>query len=330
MNDHKILVTGATGLLGTYVISDLVAKGYTDINVLIRSGKLNNELQPFAKLLRVWKGDIMELHPLSEIIHSMDYVIHVAAMVSFDPTKRQDMYKINVEGTANIVNLCLTLNVKKLVHISSVAALGRAEVKSGPITEETSWSESKYNPYYGVTKYKSELEVWRGHHEGLPVAIVNPSIILGRGDYNRSSLKMVKLIQRGLSHYPPGQVGVVDVRDVAALTTYLMESDISGERYIATAASISYQDLFTKIANHMGVAAPKRPITPWIGALLWRAEKLRSMITRKSPIVTKETIASSSYHSQYDTSKSRALPGFQYRPVNETIAWSCDGLLQQP
>jgi len=210
-----------------------------------------------------------------------------------------------------------------------VAAIGRSETDTGPISEDTKWSDSRYNPYYGVTKYKSELEVWRGYTEGLSMAIVNPSIILGTGDYARSSLKMVKLIKRGLSHYPPGRVGVVDARDVAALTTYLMESDISGERYIATAASISYQELFGKMAAQLGVTAPKKPITPWIGALLWRAEKVRSFITRKSPIVTKETIASSSYHSQYDTSKSEALPGFAYRPVDETIAWTCDGLKQQ-
>ena len=327
MNNNKVLVTGATGLLGPYVISSLIDKGYTDIHVLIRSGKLNAELQPFAKYLHVVKGDVQELHPLSETVEKMDYVIHVAAIVSFDPRYRQEMYNINVEGTANVVNLCLESNVKKLIHISSVAAIGRPE-KQEVLSEESKWSESKYNSYYGLTKYKAELEVWRGYTEGLPMAIINPSIILGRGDYKRSSLKMIKLIQRGLSHYPTGTVGVVDVRDVADMSTNLLESDISGERYIATSASISYKDLFTQIAEYLHVKPPARKMTPWVSAVLWRLEKVRALLLGSSPIVTKETMLSAAYPAKYDTSKSRTLAGFAYRPVDESIRWACEGLLQ--
>lgn len=321
---EKVLVTGATGLLGPYIVADLIEQGYINITVLIRSGKLNKELQPYTDYLTVVKGDILELFPLSEIVDAMDYVVHVAAMVSFDPRDKKEMYAINVSGTANVANLCLSAGVKKLVHISSVAAIGRAE-KVGIISEDTKWSESTYNPYYGVTKYKSELEVWRAHTEGLPVAIVNPSIILGQGDYYRSSLKMVDLVARGLSHYPVGSVGIVDARDVARLSVLLMDSDINGERYIATADSVSYQSLFEKIAIQTGAKPPPRPMTPLLGNLLWRLEKLRSFVTRRSPIVTRETIASSSYPAQYDTSKSRALDGFVYRDVQDTIDWTCKG-----
>ncbi len=324
----KVLVTGATGLLGSFIVGDLISKGYDDIQVLIRSGELNEELKPYAEHLEVHKGDVLELYPLTDIIKSVDYVIHSAAIVSFDPKDRKMMHQINVEGTANIVNLCLSYHIEKLIHVSSIAAIGRPERVADEINEDTKWSESSYNAYYGVTKYKSELEVWRGYNEGLPMAIVNPSIILGRGDYRRSSLKMIKLIQRGLSHYPLGTVGVVDVRDVAALTTYLMESDISGERYIATAESISYQSLFEKIASHLGVNPPAKPMKPWIGALLWRAEKVRSLLTGSSPIVTKETMSSTSYPARYDTTKSRSLAGFDYRDVDESIKWSCEGILK--
>ena len=180
-NKSKVLVTGATGLLGPYVISDLLEKKYDNITVLIRSGMLNKELEPYANNLKVVKGDVLELYPLSEEIALVDYVIHVAAMVSFDPKDKQTMYDINVNGTANVVNLCLEHGIKKLVHVSSVAAIGRPD-KRELLSETTVWSDSKYNPHYGVTKYKSELEVWRGFTEGLPIAIVNPSIILGRGD----------------------------------------------------------------------------------------------------------------------------------------------------
>jgi len=325
-NKSRVLVTGSTGLLGPYVINDLIKKGYENITVLIRSGKLNAELKPFANNLKVVKGDILELFPLTEEIAIVDYVIHVAAMVSFDPKDKQAMYDINVNGTANVVNLCLEHGIKKLVHVSSVAAIGRPD-KRELLSETTAWSDSKYNPYYGVTKYKSELEVWRGYTEGLHVAIVNPSIILGRGDYSRSSLKMVKLIKRGLSHYPVGKVGIVDVRDVASMCTLLMESDINGERYIATAESITYKSLFEKMAAHLGSKPPSKAMSPLMGSIVWRLEKIRSLITGSSPIVTKETIASSSYTSEYDTSKSQSLPDFTYRNSAETIKWSCDGLV---
>lgn len=321
---EKVLVTGATGLLGPYIVADLVESGYTDIKVLIRSGQLNNELRPYDQHLTVVKGDILELYPLSTIIDEVDYVIHVAAMVSFDPRDKKEMYEINVGGTANVANLSLSAGVKKLVHISSVAAIGRAE-KVEPISEDTKWSESKYNPYYGVTKYKSELEVWRVHTEGLPVAIVNPSIILGQGDYRRSSLKMVDLVARGLSHYPVGSVGIVDARDVARMSVLLMSSEVDGERYIATADSVSYRSLFEKITTHTGAKPPPRPMTPLLGGILWRLEKLRSLVTRQSPIVTRETIASSSYPATYDTTKSRSIEGFTYRDIEETIEWTCLG-----
>lgn len=328
MNKNKILVTGATGLLGPYIVSDLISRGYEDIKVLIRSGELNKQLLPFASNLTVVKGDVLDLYPLDEVMKDTDYVIHVAAMVSFDPKEHKKMYQINVDGTANIVNLCLNHNVKKLLHISSVAAIGRSE-KNDVITEKTQWSNSKFNPYYGLTKYKSELEVWRGYSEGLSVVIINPSIILGQGDYNRSSLKMVKLIKRGLSHYPIGKVGIVDARDVAEMSSLLLESEISGERYIATATSITYKELFSKMADYLGVKPPKRPISPWLGALLWRLEKVRAVVSGSSPIVTKETIASSSYSSEYNIDKSLSISGFKYRNIDQTIKYSCEGLLEQ-
>ena len=324
---ESVLVTGATGLLGPYIVADLIAHGYSNITVLIRSGQLNQQLKPYATHLTVVQGDIQDLHPVADLIDKMDYVIHVAAIVSFDPRDKKEMYAINVNGTANIANLCLSAGVKKLIHISSVAAIGRAE-KTAPIDENTKWSESKYNSYYGVTKYKAELEVWRAHTEGLPMAIINPSIILGQGYYRRSSLKMVDLVANGLSGYPMGSVGIVDARDVARMCSLLMHSPISGERYIATAASIRYKELFTKIATLTGATPPPRPLTPLLGAMLWRLEKLRTLLTRKSPIVTRETIASASYPAQYDTSKSKGLDGFSYHDVEDTIAYTCSGYLQ--
>lgn len=328
MKTESILVTGATGILGHHIVGELIDAGYRDIALLIRSGKLNAQLKPYEGKVRVVKGDVVGLSPLQEEIARADYVIHAAATVSFDPKMRDELYRTNVEGTANIVNLCLAEGVKKLIQISSVAAIGRPE-KDGIISENTKWSESKYNPYYGVTKYKSELEVWRGYTEGLPVAIINPSIILGQGDYNRSSLKIIKTLDKGISHYPVGSVGMVDARDVALMARVLMESDISGERYIAASRSIPFKELFETIVGHIGGKAPSKPIKPWIAGLAWRLEKIRSLVTGSAPIITKETMATSSYSANYDTSKSRSIPGFEYRDPAETIRWACEGYLKQ-
>ncbi len=317
--NQRILVTGGTGVLGSYVVRHLLNEGYTNIEVFTRTNK--TKYLDFAddKRVKFTIGDIIELFPLSDSIEAADYVIHAAAIVSFDPREFKKMHTVNVEGTSNVVNLAATSDVKKVIHVSSIAALGRSE-KSGLIDESTSWVNSKYNSYYGITKYLSEQEVWRSFNEGLNMAIVNPSLILGDGDWNQSSLQIFKKAYNGLPYYPTGGTGIVDVKDVSKFIVKLMESSISGERYILSGGNISYKDIFQKMAKGMARKAPTKPAPGWMLSILWRVEKIRCLLLRQSPIVTRESVKSTAHQSNYDNSKSRGLDGFEYRDLDDTIS----------
>ena len=316
--NQRILVTGGTGVLGTYVVMCLLSRGYTNIEIFTRSG--NKPHLEFSKDQRIifTKGDIAELYPLTESIERADYIINAAAIVSFDPRVFKKMHLVNVEGTANVMNLASTSNVKKVIHVSSIASLGRSE-RSDLISETSTWVNSKYNSYYGITKYLAEQEVWRSYFEGQSMAIVNPSLIIGDGDWDQSSLQIFKKAYNGLPYYPKGGNGIVDVRDVSAFIINLMESAVEGERFIVSGGNISYKDLFTQLANSMDRKAPNKPAPDWMLSILWRIDKIRSYITRQSPIVTKESVKSTSRNSNYDNSKSLNFNDFEYRDINETL-----------
>lgn len=318
MKDKHILITGGTGVLGIYIVEALLADGFENIEVFSRSG--GNDSLSFANHpnLTFTQGDIAELHPLTEAIERSDYIIHAAAIVSFHPKKFDLMHSINVEGTANVVNISLEANVKKVIHISSIAAIGRSE-KNNTISESTTWNNSKYNSYYGITKYLAEQEVWRANYEGLNMAIINPSLIIGGKTWDQSSLQIFEKVYNSLPFYTSGSTGIVDVQDVAKMTLYLLKSDINGERFIASGGNISYKDLFQKMASFMGRKAPQKLAPKWIMSLFWRLEKVRSFLSGKGPIITRETARSTSHLSVYDNQKSIDLGWGQYIDSDETL-----------
>lgn len=312
-------MTGGTGVLGAHIVRALLLDGYSNIEVFTRANKKSNLEFAEDKRVEFVQGDIRELYPLTDSIDRADYVIHAAAIVSFDPRQFTRMHAVNVDGTANVVNLASNADVKKVVHVSSIAALGRSE-KNNKISESTTWVNSKYNSYYGITKYLAEQEVWRSHHEGLAAAIVNPSVILGDGAWDQSSLQIFQRAFDGLPFYPTGGTGIVDVKDVSKFIVALLNSEVSGERFVLSAANISYKNLFEKICAAMDCKPPSKPASKWMLSLFWRLEKLRCMITKNSPLITKESVRSTSHQSNYDHSKSLTLNGFEYRPIDDTIS----------
>jgi nucleoside-diphosphate-sugar epimerase len=316
--NQRILVTGGTGVLGAYVVKHLLQTGYSNIEIFTRSGDAKILGLGEDKRVKFTKGDVTELFPLTDSIKEADFVIHAAAIVSFDPRDFKIMHAVNVEGTANVMNLSSTLNVKKVIHVSSIAALGRSE-KSDLISEKSVWTNSKFNSYYGITKYLSEQEVWRSFYEGQAMAIVNPSLILGDGDWNQSSLQIFEKTYDGLPFYPTGSTGLVDVRDVAEFIVSLMESSVEGERYILSAGNLSYQDIFEKMAKSMNRKPPSKPAPKWMLSIFWRIEKLRCLLTKKQPIITKESVRSTAHQSKYDNRKSLSMNGFEYRTLDETL-----------
>lgn len=317
--NQRILITGGTGVLGAYIVRCLLDRGYTNIEVFTRSGKKSNLEFSDDNRVTFTIGDVTELYPLSDRIACADFIINAAAIVSFDPREFKKMHSVNVDGTANVLNLAHSSNVKKVIHVSSIAALGRNE-KSGLISELTKWVNSKYNSYYGITKYLAEQEVWRSYFEGQSMAIVNPSLIIGDGFWDQSSLQIFKKTYDGLPYYPIGGTGIVDVKDVSRFIVELMESDIKGERFIVSANNISYKDLFTVLANNMNRKAPVKPAPAWMLSILWRIDKIRSWLTSQSPIITRESVKSTAHQSNYDNSKSLTMNNFEYRKIEETLA----------
>jgi len=310
-----IFVTGASGLVGSHLIQSLVAKGKA-VRALYR-----NQIPSFKGAEKVnWvAGDLLDVSALTDAMQGATHVYHSAAIVSFSPSKAAMMIKANQEGTANVVNICLDQKVEKLVFVSSVAALGRIR-EDVPIDESMHWTPETSNSIYGKSKYLAEMEVWRGMAEGLNIAIVNPVIIFGAGDWNKGSSEIFKSSYNQFPWYTNGISGFVDVIDVIDAMQLLMDSPIVGERYIISAENLSYQTVFTKIANAFSKKPPTRKVTPLLAAIVWRLEAIKSLFTGKTPLLTKETAATAQAKVYFNNEKFlKAFPSFKYRSMDSTI-----------
>jgi nucleoside-diphosphate-sugar epimerase len=318
-----VFVTGATGLVGSHLIASLVEQGVAviaiyrkDIPSIIGGDKV------------IWKrADILDMPSLLEAMEGATHVYHCAAIVSFVSNDAERMTKANQEGTANVVNACLELGIQKLVHVSSVAALGRIR-EDAPIDETMWWTPETSNSEYGKSKYLAEMEVWRAMGEGLHVAIVNPVIILGAGDWNSGSSAVFKSAYNEFPWYTEGVSGFVDVLDVVRAMQLLMQSTISGERYVISAEDVSYRTIFTMMAKAFGKRPPFRKVTPLLAAIVWRLEAIKGIITGKAPLLTKETAATAQATVHFDNNKFlKAFPAFKYHKIEDTIIRTCNELL---
>lgn len=318
-----VLVTGGTGFLGAYILKNLVEKGIT-VRALRRSAKLPFFI-PASILDRVeWvKGDVLDVVSLDDAMKGVDAVIHSAAIVSFSRQNRKEMYAVNVDGTANVVNTALENGVRRIVHVSSVAALGRT-TKSATVTEDKKWEENSSNTHYAISKHHAEMQVWRGFAEGLEGVIINPSTILGYGDWHQSSCAIFKNVYRGMPWYTNGVNGFVGVEDVAEAAVRLLQSSIHQERFIVNADNISFRQLLTLIAEGFGKQPPHREAAKWMGSLAWRAEALKALFTGSKPLLTRETAKVSHSKTSFDNEKlPKALPGFHYTPLPTIIQKAC-------
>ncbi len=318
-----ILVTGGAGLLGNTLIEMLLQKG-ENVRATYNSTPLG--LNTFTNFERV-KCDILDVYALEDALQDVTEIYHCAGLVSFNPKDEKKLYSINVEGTANVVNAALNAGTRKFVHVSSVAALGR--IRPGEMIDETMlWTEETSNSKYGHSKYLGEMEVWRGVAEGLNAVIINPSIILGAGNWNEGSTKIFKSVYDEFPWYTEGISGFVDVKDVAIAMIQLMESNITAEKFIISAENISYQDMFTMMAKAFGKKAPSKKVTPFIAALTWRMENIKSMFMGTSPLLTRETANTALTKVEYDNRKLiTQLSGFKYRNMQDTITNTCNKLI---
>jgi dihydroflavonol-4-reductase len=319
-----ILITGGTGFLGSYIIKDLIEKNYR-----VRAMRRSTSKFPFYIPAEIFKkvewveGDILDTVSLEEAMEGIDAVIHSAAIISFHKHDRKQMYQVNVQGTANVVNAALEKNIPRFVHVSSVAALGRSKI-GGHVSEEKKWQENKTNTHYAISKYRAEMEVWRAIGEGLNAVIINPSTVLGYGDWNTSSCRIFKTIYDEFPWYSTGINGFVDIEDVARATVLLMESDISEQRFIANADNWSFQQLFNTIADAFGKKHPHRRATPFLGSIAWRMERVKSLFADSRPLLTKESARVAHSNTYFGNDKLlKALSGFSFTPLQESIHKAC-------
>ncbi|HEY8661141.1 MAG TPA: NAD-dependent epimerase/dehydratase family protein [Hanamia sp.] len=323
-DNKKILITGAAGLVGNELLKQLLDEGYW-VKAIYHATPLSFS----HPNLEIVQCDILDVVTLEEVMDDITHVYHCAAIVSYDPKDRLKILKINVEGTANVVNACIDAGVKKLIHVSSVAALGRIR-KDEMVTEKMNWTEETSNSIYGKSKYLGELEVWRGIGEGLQAAIVNPSLILGGDNWETGSSAIFKNAYNEFKWYTEGISGFVDVRDVAHAMILLMNSEITAQRFIVSGENLSYNEIFSSIAACFGKTKPYKKVTPFLAEMIWRVEAIKSKFTGKKYLLTKETTRTAQAKIYFDNSKIlNALPQFEFTKIKNTIEYTCATLKEK-
>jgi nucleoside-diphosphate-sugar epimerase len=251
-------------------------------------------------------------------------VIHSAAIVSFNKKERHHMYHVNVEGTANVVNAAIENRINRFLHISSVAALGRT-IKTETVTEQKKWEENKANTHYAISKHHSELNVWRGFAEGLEGIVINPSTVLGYGDWHQSSCAIFKSGYKEFAWYTNGINGFVGVEDVAEAATQLLFSDITQKKFIVSAENWSFQHLFNSIADGFNKKRSHKEATKTMGEIAWRLEKIKEILTGKKALLTRETAKIAHSKTSFDnTALLNALPDFQFTSLDSVIKKACE------
>jgi dihydroflavonol-4-reductase len=321
---YMILVTGATGFLGSELALQLVKQGYS-----LRCTKRNSSfipaiLVPFEKQIEWVDADLMNVFELEEALIGVTQVYHCAAWVSLKRTDKKAMIKTNITGTANLVDLCLSQQIR-LVHVSSVAAIGIA--KPGELTTENHHLDlDREDDGYAISKLESEMEVWRGIAEGLDAVIVNPSIIIGANAGIKGSGQLFETVRKGLKFYTSGSCGFVDVEDVAKCMIALMNSKITAERYIISAENRNYQQLTTEIAEDFGVKPPSTHAGAFAMAIAWRGAALWAAITGSDPAVDKVSAQAALINRDYDNSKIKKAIGIEFKPISQSIKEICEKL----
>lgn len=324
------VITGANGLVGCHLISALLLNEINEIHCLIRAEQSKSQLlhdvskisgksiDALLSRLQFSYGDILDIVFLEEVFEPNSIVIHAAASVSFDPKDRDLLLETNINGTKNVVDICLANKVNKLCYISSVAAIGRTE-NNNEITENTPWSESRLNSTYAVSKHYAELEVWRGGEEGLAMVIVNPTVILGYTSLGNSSSSIIHSIKRGFPFTSKGVNGFVGATDVAKVVLQLITQSISNESYILSAENMAYDVLFHKIAKSLNKKSKFIIVQNWMKWITLPTAWFLSKLSNKPPFVTKEVFNTSMGTNLYSSKKLKSTTGFQFTPIAQVV-----------
>ena len=319
MSRRRVLITGATGLVGSHVARLLAADGAYEVRATRRPSSSTELLGAAAGAIDWVTGDLLDPDVQDEALGGVEAVVHAAGLVSYRPEDAAALRVVNVGITRDLVNGALAHGVGQFVHVSSIAAISPSDALAAVDESDRGFAADASTTRYARSKYDAELEVWRGSEEGLPVTILNPSVVLGAGRWSSGSCRLFPWVDAGRRFYPPGSTGYVDVRDVAAFAKTSLTAPLTGERFVLNAANLPYREFFGAVAEALGVAAPTIEVGPWQAELAWRAEAARARLTGASPLLTKESARRALTQKRYDSTRSLAA-GARYRPVHDTIA----------
>ena len=313
-----ILVTGASGFLGSELVKQLIANGES-VRIIVRPSSDISHLASIKDKIEIVEADILDVPSLEMAFDGVEKIYHSAAVIGYDSSFYDAMYKCNIEGTANVVNVALTKGIKKLLHVSSIAAIGGKP--NDLISEETKWEKNEWTTHYGITKMLAEREVWRAEQEGLEVVMVNPGIILGSSsNENKATMRVFKRIASGkMPFYSNGTNGFIDVRDVAKICIQLMNSPVHSERFILINQNLSFKDYFERIAKRLNVQPPKRALNKTLGNVFLFADWMASTLSRRKRSFTKEIFKVSMEHFEYSNEKIKRQLDYTFIPFDETI-----------
>lgn len=327
-----ILVTGGTGLVGAHLLLHL-AENEAAVRSIYRNKKSIEKTRSLFQLYQKealfskieWvEADIIDVPSLEIAFQNIAYVYHCAALISYNPNDEDQLRKTNIEGTANIVNFCLAYDIKKLCHVSSIAALGDPKPHETKVNEETEWNPEALHSDYAISKYGAEMEIWRGQQEGLNVVIVNPGVIFGAGFWGQGSSVFFSAIKKGFPFYTKGSTGYVGVTDVVKIMIRLMESDITGERFSVIAENLTFKEVIYTIAEKLNAKKPKREAKPWMLAIAWRLDWFCATFFRTKRRLSKYSANSLLSADIISNDKIKNALNFEFQSIDSAIQEAAD------
>ena len=331
-----ILVTGGTGLVGSHLIYQLTLEN----NVIRATHRADSDIERVKLLFKFYsknfnqlfkkiewiEADLNNLSQLQDAFKDISFVYHCAAYISFDPSKYETLRRVNIRGTANIVNLCIKNKIKKLCHVSSVATLGY-NIKE--IDENNYWDGNKHKSAYAISKYGAEMEVWRGVQEGVKSVIINPGVIIGPGFSKSAFGKIIKMVTKKKRFHTCGKTGYVDVRDIANIMIRLMNSKIENERYIVVNKNLSYKRVIDIVSSNLGLKNKSTFLSKSKLKIALMLDLVSSKFLNKERKLSKALCKTLTRNFNYSSKKIKKSLSFQFTSILETFEKSCQFYSQE-
>ncbi|PJJ67585.1 NAD-dependent epimerase/dehydratase family protein [Chryseobacterium geocarposphaerae] len=321
-----VFVTGATGILGRIIVLELLKKGknvraskrpVSNLNEVKHSYSYYTENpDDFFNRIEWVDVDFDDIHSLQNALKDVEEVYHCAAKVSFHPRDEKEMYHTNVKGTENLLYACDGSDVKKFLHVSSIAVLDNFNEK-GELDETSDFNPKEEHSAYAISKHLSEMEVWRASAEGLNTIIINPGMIIGSGNWGNSSGDIFPTFEKNSFTFSGG-TSYVDVRDVAEISVELMEKNIFGERFVIISENRKYAELGRQIRSKLGLKEAKI-LSKFQLNIGWLANIFFGWLIPSLRIITKSNIESISALNVISNRKIKDRLDYQFIPLSESV-----------